>query len=161
MEFVKEFLLATDVFQSPIGPLKIEADDLGVCRISKGSFDNFAAIESENKFILQCIQELKEYFAGDRKIFEVNLSLQGTPFQKSVWKTLRKIPFGQTISYKTQAQSMGQEKAIRAIASANGRNPIPIIIPCHRVVGTSGDLTGFIWGLDSKAWLLQHESNCI
>lgn len=102
-------------------------------------------------------QQLEEYLAGQRKTFTVPLRPQGTPFQRAVWQLLQEIPFGKTISYLELARRLGDERAIRAVASANGKNPIWILIPCHRVIGSNGDLTGYAGGLWRKQWLLDHE----
>lgn len=105
------------------------------------------------------VTQLKEYFAGKRNSFEIPLDLTGTDFQKSVWKSLQKIPFGKTTSYKDLALKLKNEKAVRAVGTANGRNPICIIIPCHRVIGSNGSLTGFSGGLDRKKKLLELEGH--
>jgi methylated-DNA-[protein]-cysteine S-methyltransferase len=102
--------------------------------------------------------QLDEYFAGTRKAFDLPLEPQGTDFQREAWLALRTIPYGQTRSYAQQAEAIGRPKAVRAIGAANGRNPISIIVPCHRVIGTNGSLTGFGGGLDAKSWLLRHET---
>lgn len=102
-------------------------------------------------------EQLHEYFAGDRHAFDVPLDPLGTPFQQQAWLVLRTIPFGQTITYGEQARRLGDTRKSRAVGAANGRNPISIVVPCHRVVGSTGSLTGFAGGLDAKAWLLQHE----
>jgi len=107
--------------------------------------------------IQNCINQLEEYFEGKRKEFSIGINPAGTEFQSKVWNQLVKIPYGKTISYLEQAKQFGDEKAIRAIASANGKNPIPIIIPCHRVIGTDGKLTGYAGGKLKKQWLLEHE----
>jgi methylated-DNA-[protein]-cysteine S-methyltransferase len=101
--------------------------------------------------------QLDEYFAGARLEFDLPLDAQGTPFQRRVWTALAEIPFGQTISYAELARRVGDVKAVRAVGAANGRNPIPIIVPCHRVIGANGSLVGFGGGLERKQWLLEHE----
>jgi methylated-DNA-[protein]-cysteine S-methyltransferase len=101
--------------------------------------------------------ELEEYFAGARTDFEVRLDLQGSDFQVAVWRALCAIPYGQTTSYAGIARAVGRPDAVRAVGAANGRNPISIIVPCHRVIGADGSLTGYGWGVEHKAWLLQHE----
>lgn len=106
---------------------------------------------------LQLRQELGEYFAGKRKSFNVKLAPEGTEFQRAAWKALTKIPFGQTRSYGEQAAAIGNPKAVRAIGAANGRNPIAIVVPCHRVIGANGTLTGYAGGLDKKEFLLKLE----
>jgi len=102
-------------------------------------------------------EQLGEYFAGTRTAFELPLDLLGTPFQLAAWEVLRGIPHGSTISYGEQARRLGDPRKARAAGSANGRNPIPIIVPCHRVIGGDGSLTGFAAGMEAKAWLLHHE----
>lgn len=104
-------------------------------------------------------QQLDEYFAGRRTIFHVPLELRGTPFQKQVWNALRTIPFGETRTYGQLADQIGNPKAVRAVGAANGKNPISVIVPCHRVIGASGKLTGFAGGWDAKAKLLRLEAN--
>jgi methylated-DNA-[protein]-cysteine S-methyltransferase len=106
---------------------------------------------------LQLRQELGEYFAGKRRSFNVKLAPEGTEFQRAAWKALTQIPFGQTRSYGEQAAAIGKPKAVRAIGAANGRNPIGIVIPCHRVIGANGTLTGYAGGLDKKEFLLKLE----
>jgi methylated-DNA-[protein]-cysteine S-methyltransferase len=102
-------------------------------------------------------QQLDEYFAGKRTTFEVPLAAQGTSFERRVWDALRAIPYGTTLSYGELARRLGDRRATRAVGAANGKNPIPIIVPCHRVVGSRGELTGFGGGIDRKRWLLEHE----
>ena len=102
-------------------------------------------------------QQLDEYFAGDRTDFDVEVDLAGTPFQLEVWQALQAIPYGETISYAELARRIGRPAAVRAVGSANGRNPVSIIVPCHRVIGADGSLTGYGWGTTNKAWLLDHE----
>lgn len=122
-------------------------------------------VEKEEKWtnnppeiLLQTLQQLQEYFLGNRKIFDLKLNPKGTDFQKKVWKNLEEIPFGKTKTYAQMAQNLGDPKVIRAAASANGKNPIAIIIPCHRVIGTNGSLTGYAGGLENKKRLLDFES---
>ena len=104
-------------------------------------------------------RQLEEYFAGERTEFDVPLDPVGTEFQLRAWEVLRTIPYGETITYREQALRLGGVEKSRAVGAANGRNPISIIVPCHRVVGSSGSLTGFAGGLDTKAWLLRHEQS--
>jgi methylated-DNA-[protein]-cysteine S-methyltransferase len=108
--------------------------------------------------IMQTQQQLTEYFAHQRQSFDLPLAAQGTAFQRQVWQQLCTIPFGESISYGTLAQRIEQPNASRAVGAANGRNPIAIVVPCHRVIASSGKLTGYAGGLDRKQWLLQHES---
>ena len=103
-------------------------------------------------------QQLQEYFTGQRQQFDLQLLAVGTDFQREVWAELSRIPFGQTISYGELARRIGNAKAMRAVGLANGRNPIPIVVPCHRVIGANGSLTGFGGGIERKRWLLQHEA---
>lgn len=149
------------VVKSPIGYLKLEASDIGLKSCSILSEEEAMSCFNcgLSPFLEDVIEQLQEYFKGDRESFEIEFDLEGTDFQKSVWNALTTIPFGKTISYSEFALQLGDLKAIRAVASANGKNPIGIIIPCHRVIGSDGSLTGFAWGIDKKQWLLEHESN--
>jgi methylated-DNA-[protein]-cysteine S-methyltransferase len=113
----------------------------------------------DNSAFLEVVDQLQSYFAGERKNFELPLVLEGTDFQKRVWTALQKIPYGETISYKKLAETVGSPKAVRAVGAANGANPIPIIIPCHRVIGQDGSLTGFGGGLPLKKRLIELESH--
>ena len=141
---------------SPLGSIMIEADDSGITAVEFSWAENIPAV-STNPFLNQCAQELSEYFLDNRMFFTVPLSPKGTDFQLRVWEKLRNIPYGETISYLKMAQELGNEKLIRSTASANGKNSIAIIIPCHRVIGANGDLVGYAGGLDKKKWLLEHE----
>ena len=114
-------------------------------------------VEEENPLIEFAIAQVEEYLAGDRRDFELPLEPRGTPFQKSVWRSLEKIPFGTTLTYGEQAVRLRKPSAVRAVGTANGRNPISIVIPCHRVVGSSGHLTGYAGGIDVKRRLLELE----
>lgn len=105
----------------------------------------------------ECVRQLDEYFKGKRKEFTLDLLPRGTGFQRRAWEQLRQIPYGETISYSRQAERMGDKKACRAVGGANGKNPISIVIPCHRVIGKNGSLTGFGSGVWRKEWLLAHE----
>jgi methylated-DNA-[protein]-cysteine S-methyltransferase len=113
--------------------------------------------EPANTVLARACEQLAEYFAGSRTTFSIPLEPVGTPFQRRVWEALRAIPYGTMLSYSDLARRLGDVRATRAVGAANGRNPIPIIVPCHRVVGANGDLTGFGGGLDRKRWLLEHE----
>ncbi|MBK7631456.1 MAG: methylated-DNA--[protein]-cysteine S-methyltransferase [Ignavibacteriales bacterium] len=114
-------------------------------------------LRSDDPYLFEIFNQLKEYFAGTRKKFDVPLDVEGTEFQKRVWIELQKIPYGKTISYKTLSEKLGHVKAIRAVGTANGKNPIAIIIPCHRVIGADGKLVGYAGGLDIKEKLLHLE----
>ena len=112
---------------------------------------------SPGRAVETALGQVKEYFEGARRTFDLPLAPEGTDFQKSVWKQLARIPFGRTASYKEVAEKIGRPGAVRAVGGANGRNPIPIIVPCHRVIGSDGSLTGFGSGIWRKEWLLRHE----
>ncbi len=113
--------------------------------------------ENSNTVLEQCKQQLNEYFAGERKEFDVNISQEGTEFQQKVWSELYKIPHGKTVSYNYIAERVGGKNMMRAVGSANGKNQISIIVPCHRVIGSDGSLTGYAGGMWRKEWLLKHE----
>jgi len=149
-------------FDTPIGELLLagEADTLSMIGFPKGAMRRDPEadwIYNEAPFEI-VRRQLAEYFAGERKDFDLPLSLSGTEFQVAVLEALQQIPYGETMSYGAVAKQIGRPKAVRAVGAANGRNPIPIIVPCHRVIGTSGDLTGFGGGLDTKAALLRLEA---
>ncbi|RFN59127.1 methylated-DNA--[protein]-cysteine S-methyltransferase [Marixanthomonas ophiurae] len=148
-------------FKSPIGWIELKGDASGLGSVI--FIDSEISSEENNREKLpnslqKTIEQLTEYFEGNRQTFDIPLSPQGTEFQKKVWRELQEIPFGKTTSYQKMANALGDPKVIRAAASANGKNPISIIIPCHRVIGTDGSLTGYAGGLQRKKWLLQHES---
>jgi methylated-DNA-[protein]-cysteine S-methyltransferase len=151
------------VIESPLGPLTITASDAGVRTISwPGESPRRLAADPaverpEHPVVRLAVAQLEEYFSGDRRTFDVPLDPEGTEFQLAAWEVLRSIPYGSTVSYAEQADRLGDRNKARAVGAANGRNPIPIIVPCHRVVGASGSLTGFAGGLETKAWLLAHE----
>jgi methylated-DNA-[protein]-cysteine S-methyltransferase len=147
-------------YKSPIGTILVEGDERGLSRLIfidgiKNEVDDGRGMES------LWIKQLDEYFNHQREYFELELNLKGTAFQLRVWEELLKIPFGMTISYKELSQRLGNLKAIRAVAAANGANPVSIIVPCHRVIGSDGSLTGYGGGLWRKQWLLEHESRNI
>lgn len=142
---------------TPIGNLLIESDGNAVLAI-QFSWD-IPVVENPDNVVDNCINQLKEYFAGVRKTFDIDLNPEGTNFQKKVWELVYKIPFGETTSYGAIAQLLGDAKLNRAVGLANGANPIPIIVPCHRVIGSDGSLTGYAGGLEIKKWLLNHEAS--
>ena len=149
-------------FESPIGPLLLAGADskLKLVSFAKGKHARQVHpdwIEDASVFA-DAIDQLQRYFAGNLETFDLPLLLEGTAFQKKVWTALKNIPYGETISYKTLAQRVGSPKAVRAVGAANGANPIPIILPCHRVIGNDGSLTGFGGGLPLKQKLLALES---
>ena len=148
--------LAAAYYSSPVGLLLIEGYDEAITSLS---FQEKKKRQIHSSSIVEkCIKELEEYFSGKRKSFDVPLAPPGTHFQQGVWNQLQKIPFGKTISYLQLARELGDEKKIRAAGSANGKNPIAIIIPCHRVIGSDGSLVGYGGGLWMKKWLLEFES---
>lgn len=166
---VKDLILISR-FTTPLGPMFVCATDKGVCllefvdrRMLETEFKDLQRllksniIAGENTHIRQAKKEVTEYFNGTRKIFEVKLHAPGTDFQNIVWKALGEIPYGDTSTYQSQAASIGKPEAVRAVASANGFNRISIIIPCHRVIGKNGKLTGYGGGLERKQWLIDHE----
>ncbi len=150
-------------FESPVGPLLLAGSKAGLLLVSFASGNRPRNVDPEwrpdTTAFVEVIQQLQAYFAGERKNFDLALILEGTDFQKRVWTALRKIPYGETISYKELAEMIGRPKAVRAVGAANGANPIPIIIPCHRVIGNDGSLTGFGGGLPLKKQLLELESH--
>lgn len=148
-------MLGRAYISSPVGDLVIESENDKI--VTVGFLRNDKAEEASTQVINQCISELDEYFSGQRKFFSFEMELRGTDFQVKVWNELLNIPFGKTISYEELAIRVGNIKSIRAVGLANGQNPIAIVVPCHRVIGKSGDLVGYGGGLDRKIWLLQHE----
>ena len=164
-------MLHTKVIPSPVGELTLVASERGLRAVlwldddekrvplrDDGEGNDVA--EAERILDLAAAQ-LEEYFEGQRTDFDVPLDPQGTPFQQAAWTTLQTIPFGQTISYGEQARVMGDARKARAVGGANGRNPLSIFVPCHRVVGSNGSLTGFAAGVSAKAWLLDHEKRVL
>lgn len=146
---------------SPLGDLVVLSDGHFVTGLyfpeHKGWSGPATTSQQADEMFAAARGQLSEYFAGDRLAFDLPLKLLGTPFQQTVWQQLAKIPFGETISYAELARRVGQPTASRAVGAANGRNPISIIIPCHRVIGASGKLTGYAGGVQKKNWLLEHE----
>ncbi|MGY1459239.1 MULTISPECIES: methylated-DNA--[protein]-cysteine S-methyltransferase [unclassified Luteimonas] len=148
---------------TPIGVLTLAADDIGLCRIDfppprpPPAGDGW--LEGSNEVLVETRRQLEEYFAGKRRDFDLPLSPRGTDFQRNVWTTLAAIPYGRTWSYRDLAQRIGKPSAMRAVGAANGRNPLPIVLPCHRVIGADGSLTGFGGGLPTKAFLLRLEGS--
>jgi methylated-DNA-[protein]-cysteine S-methyltransferase len=160
--------------ESPIGTLTIVADEDAIAAIwFDNEFDGrhagahnptgtslgpTAQVDAGECAVLdRAVEQLEEYFRGERTEFDLPLAPRGTPFQQQAWLALREIPFGETTTYGEQARTLGDPNKSRAVGAANGKNPIPIVVPCHRVVGANGHLTGFGGGLDKKAWLLDHE----
>ncbi|MEO6771697.1 MAG: methylated-DNA--[protein]-cysteine S-methyltransferase [Kofleriaceae bacterium] len=151
--------LAVHTYVSPIGPLVLSArtDQLVGLHLPESDDPPPTGIERETPILARAATQLAEYFAGKRTAFELALAPEGTAFQRRVWDALLEIPFGATTSYGAIAQRIGRPAASRAVGAANGRNPIAIIIPCHRVIGANGAMTGFGGGLPAKLFLLTHE----
>lgn len=167
--------LSRTVMTSPIGPLTVIAHETAVVAIRWDTDsdvrdpdahnpvdrvlpDAVVDVEPSDHVVLAlAVEQLGEYFAGTRTEFDLPLDPPGTDFQRDAWHELERIPFGETITYGEQAFRLGDKNKSRAVGAANGKNPIPIVVPCHRVVGANGHLTGFAGGLDTKAWLLDHE----
>jgi methylated-DNA-[protein]-cysteine S-methyltransferase len=147
----------TAYYKTPIGIAKITGNENGISSVTV--MDNEIEIPPEiPNYLKDCVNQLEAYFKGERTEFNLKLNPQGTDFQKRVWNELLTIPYGKTRTYLEQTKKLGDVKAIRAVASANGKNPIWIIIPCHRVIGSDGALTGYAGGLWRKKWLLAHEN---
>ena len=143
-------------YQTPLGWAIIEATEQGISAVSVR--DQKPDLQSDKHILLDhCEAQLDEYFAEKRQTFDLPLAPKGTDFQQRVWQELLKIPFGKTQTYLQMAKRLGDEKVIRAAASANGKNPLWIIVPCHRVIGSDGSLTGYAGGIWRKKWLLDHE----
>ncbi|HQU57319.1 MAG: methylated-DNA--[protein]-cysteine S-methyltransferase [Chitinophagaceae bacterium] len=152
--------LQTTYYQSPIGLLKICGTQQYIAEVSFHDTSEKTPGHSKqmSPILINCVEQLIQYFNGERKKFELPLNQNGTAFQQEVWGLLVSIPFGKTISYLDLATQTGDAKATRAVANANGKNNIAIIVPCHRVIGAKGELTGYAGGLWRKKWLLQHEA---
>ena len=147
-------------WDSPIGRLLIAADDMGICEIRLLKPEDEISTENEKTPLLdQAAKELEEYFAGRRQAFDLPLSASGTAFERTVWQALTDIPFGETRTYGQLAARIGRPKSARAVGGACARNPLLIVVPCHRVIGSSGALTGFAAGMDAKRILLTLEGH--
>jgi methylated-DNA-[protein]-cysteine S-methyltransferase len=159
--------LAYKIIDSPVGKLKLVASDIGLVAVlwenDKPSRVRFGELveDGNHRILVDTERQLGQYFAGERKTFSVALDIRGTVFQRNVWNALLTIPFGETRSYGQLARQLGNSKAMRAVGAANGRNPISILVPCHRVIGSSGKLIGFAGGLQTKAQLLKLEQPVI
>jgi methylated-DNA-[protein]-cysteine S-methyltransferase len=148
------------VMETPVGKLRLVASNKGLTAIDvKATYSKLTTKPDgrAQEILAETRKQLTQYFAGDRKKFDLPFDLTGTPFQVKAWKTLTRIPFGKTISYGEQAKAMRNGKAFRAVGSANGKNPIPIIIPCHRVIASNGGLGGYSLGLKMKRQLMKLE----
>jgi methylated-DNA-[protein]-cysteine S-methyltransferase len=155
--------LAFTQFASPVGELTLVASDRGLVAILWPDDDpSRVKLEErqrdpEQTILVATAHQLTDYFTGDRRIFDLPLDMRGTDFQQQVWRALLTIPFGETRSYGQLASAIGRPTASRAVGAANGRNPLSIVAPCHRVIGGNGALTGFAGGMETKQWLLEHE----
>ena len=148
------------ILASPLGGLTACEENGRLLRLEFGEVLPKNAKTAWTPLLKQLAQQLGEYFEGVRKSFDIPLELEGTSFRKEAWNALRAIPYGQTKTYGQQAKCLGNPKAARAVGQANHHNPISIIVPCHRVVGSNGKLTGYASGVDKKSWLLEHEQRC-
>ena len=144
-----------DYFESPIGIIEIKASENNIIALD---FCETPSSSTPSPILDGAKFQLNEYFKGTRQLFDLKIKLYGTDFQRSVWKKLLNIPYGQTCSYHDIAKHINNPKAVRAVGAANGKNPIALIVPCHRVIGSNGTLTGYAGGLERKAWLLAHEA---
>lgn len=145
-------------FDSPIGTLRLLSNGSGLIGIEfEGQYGEIVGRETHDTVLEACAGQLTEYFAARRRTFELPLAPAGTPFQQSVWSALARIPYGELRTYRDVAHAIGNPAAVRAVGAANGRNPLPIVVPCHRVIGSNGTLTGFAGGLAAKAYLLRLE----
>jgi methylated-DNA-[protein]-cysteine S-methyltransferase len=152
----------TTYYQSPVGLLKIAGTDQYISEVKfiddPETVPANAGTENLPPLAIQAVEQLIEYFHGNRRFFELPISQEGTPFQQKVWSELMSIPFGKTISYLELSRRLGDPKVIRAAAAANGKNNVAIVVPCHRVIGSNNQLVGYAGGLPRKKWLLQHEN---
>ncbi|WP_435624160.1 methylated-DNA--[protein]-cysteine S-methyltransferase [Flagellimonas sp.] len=148
--------METAYIETPIGFAEIKGDENGLSSISVLNENKPKGIVPE--VLEDAVYQFQEYFEGKRQNFTLKLNPEGTDFQKKVWEKLQSIPFGKTVSYLELSKQLGDVKAIRAVAAANGKNPLWIVVPCHRVIGSNGDLVGYAGGLARKKWLLEHES---
>ncbi len=143
---------------TPIGTLRLLSNGAQLVNIEfAGQYGANDAVENSDTVLAACAAQLTDYFAGKRRHFELPLAPRGTPFQQSVWAALADIPYGELRSYRDIARTIGNPAAVRAVGAANGRNPLPIVVPCHRVIGSNGALTGFAGGLEVKRFLLDLE----
>jgi methylated-DNA-[protein]-cysteine S-methyltransferase len=164
METTMSDELNSTTMDTPVGVLTLVASAQGLRLVlwegedaDRVAGDTTDADPEAKEVLERAVEQLEEYFAGERTEFDLPLDPKGTDFQLQVWQVLRTIPYGQTISYGEQARRLGDVNKSRAVGAANGRNPLSIIVPCHRVIGADGSLTGFGGGLENKAWLLDHE----
>ena len=150
-------------FQSPLGIIEIKGDEQGIFSVlfTDRQQIQFSKNPDTLAMLIECQQQLEEYFQGTRFSFTIPFIIKGTPFQHEVWQALTTVPYGKTASYKDIATLVGNEKAVRAIGTTNSKNLINIIVPCHRIIGANGKLTGYAGGLWRKEWLLKHEQKIL
>ena len=148
-----------DYLTTPIGQMEIQASPRGITQVN--FVESACQPVNPNKITRLCEKQLTEYFHGERTTFELPLDLQGTDFQKTIWSRLLKIPFGAISSYRDIAKAIQKPNAARAVGTANGKNPVSIIVPCHRVIASNGNLAGYAGGMKRKAWLLVHENGVL
>ena len=153
--------METVYINSPLGITKIVGDEDGIAVISVSDVGTNEVSEVIPEALKEAVSQLQEYFDKKRTDFDFKLNPKGTEFQQKVWTSLLEIPYGKTVSYMDQTKKLGDVKAIRAVASANGKNPLWIVVPCHRVIGKNGSLTGYAGGLSRKKWLIEHENPSI
>lgn len=153
--FMENFYYRT--IQTPISFLELKSDRFALLSVSFTNNSTQGSSNFQPAVLREAAFQLREYFEGKRKIFNIELNPEGTTFQKKVWSRVSLIPYGEILSYKEVALQLGSKNITRAVGMANSKNPIPIIIPCHRVIGSNKKLTGYAGGIDKKRWLLQHE----
>lgn len=158
--------LSMTTLDSPVGRLRLVAHDDGLLAIlwpdereGRVKFSSEPAPTRRHPVLEEAARQLDEYFEGTRESFDLPLDPIGTEFQRAVWLALAEVPYGETSTYGKQAANIGRPTAVRAVGAANGRNPLSIVLPCHRIVGANGKLTGFAGGIETKRWLLDHEKN--
>lgn len=164
---ITETLFAT-AMDTPLGEVRLVASEAGLRAVlwnchepERVPFGGATLVEERTPILDEAARQFGEYLVHERTVFDVPLDPVGTPFQQAAWSILRQIPYGETITYGEQARRLGDVKATRAVGAANGRNPLSVIVPCHRVIGADGKLVGFAGGLDTKAWLLAHERHTL
>ncbi len=162
MKSIDEVIYFSEM-ESPIGKLRLSGSSCGLAGLHMQEHEHAPEDRSgwvqDDALFVSARRQLTEYFQGRRQQFDLPLDLRGTDFQRAVWAALCEIPFGQTLTYGEQAKRIGNPKGMRAVGAANGRNPIAIIVPCHRVIGADGTLTGYAGGIERKRWLLAHEGH--
>lgn len=161
-ETLHDLSLAYSSLASPVGEITVVAGERGLLRVHLGrpgtlNLGTDLERSPRHHHVAEAIDQLDEYFAGTRRTFDLRLDLRGTEFQVSAWRALARVPYGRTASYADQARRIGNPRAVRAVGSANGRNPVAVVLPCHRIISSDGSLGGYTGGLKVKKWLLEHE----